>query len=247
MPMPFQPFARNAGFVGKGAGNALHGTGQGRAAPGHAIVHCVAKANLDGHAALEGKLHQLLGKRQAKTVNIGAGNILEMAAGNNAPFQGLACQVNIHAHGLAAGFAQFEEYVIIRNAGQHAGFLEFHVADKLQIFPICPYPGSDAGKPVAARAADIDTFAVARGIKEKFRTFDQAAFSAKAVQKIKHLGHLAHSVRRPGLLTVAKCGVCNPHPCGRPWRKQNTVKTRAADAGIWEEFTVKPRFVGILQ
>jgi hypothetical protein len=106
--VPFQPFAGHTGLVGEGTHDALHRAGQGRAGIGHAVAHGVAQADLDRHAALLAQLHELLGKGQTEAVDVGAGHVLEVAARDDAPFQGLPGQVKIHVHGLLAGLPQLE-------------------------------------------------------------------------------------------------------------------------------------------
>ena len=237
--VPFQPLAGHPGLVGKGPHDALHRAGQGRAGPGHAVAHGVAEADLHRHAALARKLHEPLGQGQTEAVNVGPGHVLEVAARNDAPFQGLAGQIHVHVHGLPAGFAQLEKDMVVGHAGKHAGFVEFHVPHQLEVFLGGADPGRDPGKAVAARPADVDALAVLGRVEEEFRRRDQPGFAAQAVQEVEHLGHLLDRVGRPGLLAVAEGGVGNAHLFRRTRSQQHFVERRAANARIGKEFTVE--------
>lgn len=88
VPVPFEPCAGDARFVGEGADDALHGAGKRRAGEGHAVAHGVAEADLDGHGRFVGELHELAREGQAEAVDVGAGHVLEVAAGHDAPIRG---------------------------------------------------------------------------------------------------------------------------------------------------------------
>ena len=245
--VPFQPFAGHARLVGKGAHNALHGARQGRAGIGHAVAHSVAQANLDGHAALLGKLHEALRQRQAETVNVGPRHVLEVTARNDAPFQRLFRKAYVHVHGLLPRFAQFEENMIVRHAGKHACFVKFHVPRELEVFLIGADPGRDAGEAVAARAADFHAFAISGGVQKEFRRRNEAGLAAEAMQEIEHSGHLLDGIGRAGLLTVAEGGIGDVHLLCRTRRQQGFVERGPTNAGVGEYVAVQLRFVAILQ
>ena len=237
--VPFQPFAGHTGLIGEGAHDALHRAGQGRAGIGHAVAHGVAQADLDRHAALLAQLHELLGEGQAEAVDVGTGDVLEMAARDDAPFQGLPGQVQIHVHGLLAGLPQLEIDVVVRHAGQHAGLVELHVPGQLEVFLVGADPGGHAREAVAARPADIDALAVLGRVQEKLRRRDEARFAAHAVQEIEHLGHLLDRIRRPGMLAVTEGGVRDAHLFGGTRGKEHLVEGRAADAGVGKKLAVQ--------
>ena len=246
VPVPFKPFAGHTGLVGKAAHNALHRAGQRRAGVGHTVAHGVAQANLDRHAALARELHEPLGQGQAKAVNVGAGHVFKVAAGYDAPFQGLFGHAHIHVHGLLAGFAQLEKNMVVRNAGEHAGFVKFHIAGKLEVFLGGANPGGYTRKTVASGAAHINALAVFGRVQKKFRSRDEPGFSAQSVQKIEHLGHLLDRIGGAGLLAIAKGRVGNAHLFCRSGRQQNLVKRGTANAGVREKLTVELRFFRLL-
>ena len=169
-----------------------------------------------------------------------------MAAGNNAPFQGLLGHTHIHVHCLLARFAQFQKNVVVRHAGEHACFIKLHVPHQLEVFLDGPDPGRHTGKAVAPRPADFDALAVLGRIQKKLRSRDQPCLSAQAVQKVKHFCHLLHRVRRARLLAVAEGGVGDAHLFRRAGSQQNFVKRGAADARIRKKVTVKLRLFRFL-
>ena len=192
--------------------DAGHAAGQGRAGIGHAVAHGVAQADLDRHAALLAQLHEFLGKGQAEAVDVGAGHVLEMAARDDAPLQGLPGQVKIHVHGLLAGLPQLEIDMVVRHAGQHAGLVELHVPGQLEVFLVGADPGGHAREAVAARPADVDALAVLGRVQEELRRRDEARLAAHAVQEVEHLGHLLDRIRRacwPSRKVVSVMRICS--------------------------------------
>ena len=178
MPVPFKPFAGHARLLGEGVHEPLHGAGQGGAGVGHAVAHGVAEADLHGHAGLPGELHEALGQRQDEAVDVSPGHVLEVAAGDDAPLEGLRRQPGVHVEGLLARFAELQEDVVVGHAGEHAHLVELHVPGQLEVALVGAYPGGDAGEAVAARAAHVDALAVALGVEEEFGGLDEAGAAA---------------------------------------------------------------------
>ena len=136
--------------------------------------------------------------------------------------------------------------MVVRHAGEHAGFVKFHVARELEVVFGGAYPGGYARKAVASGAAYINALAVFGRVQEKFRSRDESGFSAESVQKIEHLCHLLDRIGGAGLLAVAKGRVGNAHLICRPGGQQNLVKRGAANAGVREKLTVELRFFRLL-
>ena len=247
MPVPLEPLAGNAGLVNEDVHEALHGAGQGGAGIGHAVAHGVAEADFDGHAGLAGELHELGREGQAEAVDIRAGDVLEVAAGDNAPLQGLGDQVHVHVKGLFARFAELQEDVVVGNAGEHADFGKFHVPRELEIVLVGADPSRDAREAVAAGAACVDAFPVTLGVHEKFRGRDEAGFSAEPVQEIEDFRHLADSVGRTGLLAVAERGIRDAELIGRMRREHHVIEFGAADARVRKLLTEELGFLNVLK
>lgn len=215
MPVPFQPGTGNARLIGERAHDALHGAGQRRSREGNTVAEGVAETDLDGHGRLTGQVHQLAGERQAKAIDVGAGHVFEVAAGDDAPFQSLRNDPEIVVHGLFAGFAEFEKDVVVGHAGKQPDFVELHVPGDFQVLQIGPDPARDAGETVAARPANLDGLAVFLGIHKKFRSLNKSAFAAQLVQKVIDAGDLLDCIGRTGLLAVAEGRVGDEHGIGR--------------------------------
>ncbi len=137
--------------------------------------------------------------------------------------------------------------MVVRNAGEHAGLVEFHVPRELEIVAICPYPGRDAGEAVAARAAHLHTFAVTRGVQKKLRRRNKPGLSAQPVEKVEHPRDLAHGIGGTRLLAVAEGRVRNTHLRCRTRRKEHLVKGGAANARVGEEVAEQARLFCFLK
>lgn len=170
-----------------------------------------------------------------------------MAAGDDTPLQGLGDQVHVHVKGLFARFAELQEDVVVGNAGEHADLGEFHVPRELEIVLVGADPSRDAREAVAAGAACVDAFPVTLGVHEKFRSCNEAGFSAEPVQEIEDFRHLADSVGRTGLLAVAERGIRDTELIGRMRREHHVIEFGAADARVRKLLTEELGFLNVLK
>ena len=247
VPVPFEPCAGDARFVGEGADDALHGAGKRRAGEGHAVAHGVAEADLDGHGRFVGELHELAREGQAEAVDVGAGHVLEVAAGHDAPFEGLGNDLEVVVHGLLAGFAELQEDVVVGHAGEQAHFIELHIMGDLEVVHVGADPAGDAGEAVASGAADFNSLAILGGIHEKFGGLDESALAAELVEQVVDAGDLLDGIRGSGLLAVTEGCVGDEHGIGRAGDEECIVEFDAADMRIWENVAVQFGFDAVVQ
>lgn len=55
------------------------------------------------------RLHELAREGQAEAVDVGVGHVFEVAAGHDAPFEGLGNDLEVVVHGLLAGLPSFRK------------------------------------------------------------------------------------------------------------------------------------------
>ena len=137
--------------------------------------------------------------------------------------------------------------MVVRNAGEHAHFVEFHVPRKGKILLVGARPGSDLRELVAHAAANLYGLAVALRIEEEFGSRNEASPAAQAVEEFEHLLDLGNSVGRTRLLTVTEGRVRDVHLLCRMRGKHYVVKGCAADLGIGIELAVQLRLCNVLQ
>jgi hypothetical protein len=111
--VPLQEMARHPGVVDHGPHQLGHTPGQGGAGIRHAVAHGVAQPHLDIDAAFGPQLHQLDGEGHAKAVDVGPGDVLEVAPGNDALLQGGLDDAQVFIHGLFPAPVQLQEDVVI--------------------------------------------------------------------------------------------------------------------------------------
>ena len=123
MAVPLQAFAGHIGIVLQAVDNTGNTAGHGSFRIGNAVAHGVAGPDLHRNTGLPAQLLQFIDKGNHKTVEIGTGNILQMAAGNNAGIEGILHRTKVIIHALRAGHLHFLEDVIVRAGNQDTGFL----------------------------------------------------------------------------------------------------------------------------
>ena len=141
--VPLQEMARHPGIVDHGPHQLGHAPGQGGAGIRHAVAHGVAQPDLDVDAALFPQLHQLDGEGDAKAVDVGPGDVLEVAPGDNAHVQGGLDDAQVFVHGLFPAPIQLQEDVVIGHRGEDAGFFEAHLFHQGQVRGVGPDPAGD--------------------------------------------------------------------------------------------------------
>ena len=170
-----------------------------------------------------------------------------MAAGHDAPFEGLGNDLEVVVHGLLAGFAELQEDVVVGHAGEQAHFIEFHIMGDLEVVHVGADPAGDAGETVASGAADFDGLAILGGIHEKFGGLDESALAAELVEQIVDTGDLLDGIRGSGLLAVTEGCVGDEHGIGRAGDEECIVEFDAADMRIWENVAVQFGFDAVVQ
>ena len=232
--MPFQPLARNPGLIGKSPNDALYRTRQRRTLIGNPEAHGIAQPDFHRHGCLACQLHQFCRKGQAEAIDIGAGDILKMAARHDAPFQSLLHDSQIVAQRLFAALSQLEVDMIVGHAGQHAHFIKLHVPGDSEIINIRTDPAGHARKAVPPRAAYLDGPPVLGGVHEKFRGLDKPALASEFMQQIKDAGNLPHRVGRTGLLSVPEGGIGDEARIRRTRHDDVVIELDTADFRIGE-------------
>lgn len=168
-----------------------------------------------------------------------AGMIFEMTARHDAPLKRALDEAQVVVHGLLARLAQLEVKVIVRHAGEHAHFVEFHVAGDAQVVLVGAYPARHAGEAVAAGAAGLDGLAVLGGIHEEFRGLNESALAAQLMEQVENTGYLLNGVRRAGLLTVAEGRIRNKAGVCRSRGNDSIVEAYAAYLSVGVKFAVE--------
>ena len=100
--VPLHPFARHAGIVGQPVDRARHGPRHRHPGIRHAEAEGVADPDLDDRLAVRGELHQLVGERDDKPVEVGARRVLEVAARRDAGLDGVPHYLQVGIHRLLA-------------------------------------------------------------------------------------------------------------------------------------------------
>ena len=127
--MPLQLFAGNIGIVLQAIDNARDASRQSNLGIRNTVTHGVAGANLDRNTSLMAHIHQLIYKRNDKTVEIGSCDILQMAARNNTSLKGIGNRFQVIIHDLAARHLHLFENMVVGAADQNTGLLDVQIAN----------------------------------------------------------------------------------------------------------------------
>ena len=223
-----------------------HAPRQRRAREGEPVAHGVAGPYLDRYLRGLGKLHQVLHKGDHEAVKVGARDVLKMAAGRDALFEGCGHDVEIGLVGVLARFVELQKDMVVRAGGEDARFLQAHLFDQLEVLLVGPDPARDLRKAVAALHAEPDRFLVLRRIEEELGLADHALWSAQTVKEIEYLNDLLRRIGRPGLLAVAERRVRHPDLVGHVDRDEPLLQLHPGHAGIGKHIPVEHRLFGVL-
>jgi len=208
--VPFEAVGREAEFLVKGVRELGDAARQRGAGIGDAVAHGVAETDFDGDAAFLAEFQELFGKGQAEPVNVCAGDVLKMAAGNDAFLESGLDDGEIFSEGLSSVLLELEEDVVIGDGREDAGLLETEVFDDFEVVGVGSNPAGDLGESISESKAAGHCFAVASAVDEELGLADNPSRSAETVHHAIEVDDLLRRIRRSGLLTVAEGGVGDP-------------------------------------
>ena len=209
--VPLEQGARNFRMMVQPVNDALHAARKAGAGIIDAEAHRVAHTDLDGNAALAGKLHQFVCEGHDEAVKIGSRDVLEVAAGPDAERERALYDAEILVHRLRAGEVHLFEDVIIGTADEDARFGDARRLHELEILFVGADPRRDLGIPQPQRAALFERLAVFVAVQEKFALPHDPLFAAQAGHQPVQVDDLLYGERRGGLLPVAEGGVRDPY------------------------------------
>ena len=211
MPVPLQELGRVAQLADKRVHEPGNASRQDRARVRHPVAHGVAEPDFHGNPALIAKLQQLLGKRQAKAVDVRPGDVFQVAPDPDPLGQRLLYDAEVFVHGFSPGRFELQKDVVIRGGGEDAGFPDSQVLHNSKVRCVCPDPPRDLGEIMAKGKALLDRFPVALAVEKELALADDSFWPAQPVQERVDLGDLLWSVRRPRLLAVTERSVRYPY------------------------------------
>ena len=184
--------------------------GQGHFGIGDAVAHGIAGPDADGDLRLMGQLHQLVDKGYHKPVEIGAGDVLQMAPGHDPGVKGVFHRGQIVIQCLTAGHLHFLEDVVVAAGNQNAGFLDAQILHHPEVLPGGPDPCGDLREPQPQRLTALNGLPVPLAVNEKLRLADQAVRPAQSAQQLEQMLDLFRRIGIHGLLAVPEGGVRDP-------------------------------------
>ncbi len=224
MPVPFQQLAGKFREVVQAVNDGGNADWRGYAGVRHAIAHGIADTDFYGKLVFFHQLLQFRCKRDDKAVKVGAGAVLEMAAGDDTHIQRGFHDMQIVLHGFFSGLVQFIEDMVIRAACQYAAFLQSHIFHQLEVFRCGAYPACNFRECKTHFPTGLDCPAVVFAVNEKFALAYLTIRAAQTVQHFVKRGNLLDGIRRPCLLPVPKGGICYPYFIRHVHRDKAVVK-----------------------
>ena len=232
VPVPFEQFRRIAELGAEGVHHARHRSRQNGAGIGDAVAHRVAEAHLDRDLRLDRELEQLLGEREAEAVDVGAGDVLEMAARDDAFGEAVLDDAEVGIHHLRAVGFQLEEDMIVGYRGENPRFLEAERFDEGKVTGVSPDPRGDFGKLMALRLTEGKRLAVFFAVNEKFGLPDKSVLAAELVHEIIDVRDLLGRVGRARLLAVAEGRIGDPDMFRKVERNVDAVEPDARNGVV---------------
>ena len=245
--VPFQQTAGHPGVFDHGPDQAGHAPGQGGSGIGHPVAHGITEADLDVDARGFPQFHELDGKGNAKTVDVGPSDVFKVAAGGNPQFQRPVDDFQVLVEGLGPVEVELVKNMVIGDRGQDAGFLEFHRLDQFQVLGVGPDPAGDLRVGDIPFPAATNRFLVPIAVQEEFGLADDPPGAGEAAEEIKNLKYLFHRIRGPGLLAVPKGGVGDPELIGRVDGYKLVVEVDPADFLVGENIPLEVGLGNIFQ
>ena len=210
VPVPFEQFAGHFRMVVQAVHQPLHAARHARAGVVDAEAHRVAHADFDGDAALARELHQFVCERHDEAVEIGARQILKVAARLDAVRERALDDAEVLVHRLRAGEVHLFEDMIVGAAHQNARFGDACLLDELEVLFVRANPGGDFGEFQPQILAGFERGAVFFAVEEKFALPHDALRPAEAGHELEQIDDLLHRKGRGRLLPVAESSIGNP-------------------------------------
>ncbi len=205
--VPFKQMSGNPGVINEGSNQFRNTPREGRPGIGNAESQSVAKADLYVDPAFFSQPHQFQSEGNAKTKDIGPGDIFKMAPGDDPSFQGCPDNPQIFLQNGFAVALEFQEDMIIGNRRKDARFFQAHLRHQLEVLLHGPNPAVDLRIAVTLGKTQLDRLTVFLGVEEEFRLADYPIWTGKPVEKIEDGPDLFHRIGRPSLLAIAESGV----------------------------------------
>ena len=146
MTVPLQHLAGAFCIVVQTVDNAGHAARERNAGEGYAVAHGVTHTDLDRDARLLREFGQGVNKGDNKAVEVGTGDVLQVATRAQTRIQGILDHAEIVFERLTAGHVQFFENVVVRAGDQNARLLNADIPYKGKILFVCADPGGDFGE-----------------------------------------------------------------------------------------------------
>ena len=177
---------------------------------GNAVAHGITGPDLYGDPGFPAQLLQLIDKGNHEAVEVGTGNVFQMAAGNDTGGKGILDGTQVIVHALGSCHLHLLEDMIIRAGHQNAGLLDTQFLDQLEVFLAGTDPAGDLRKPQVKTHALFQGFPILLAVDEELGLAYDAVRAAQLVQKLIDVDDLIHGVRLHTLLTVTQGGIGNP-------------------------------------
>ena len=147
------------------------------------VAHGIAQTEFDIDSGRFSHFIQLIDHGDHKAFNIGAGNIFQMAAGNDSLFQSSRNNILIRIQRLTSVFSEFQENMIVGTGCKNTCFFKLHCFYQFKIFADSPDPCGDFRKTESEFLTCLHSFPVIFAVKKEFALTDQTAFSAETVHQ----------------------------------------------------------------
>ena len=227
--------------------DARHAARQRHPGKGNPVAHRVAGADLDRDTRFVGELVQFVHKGQHEAVEIGAGDVLEVAARANAGLKRLADHGEVMIDRFPPGHAQFVEDVIIGAGNQDAGFLDSQIPHQLEVVFSGADPGCDFRKLQSQILTAAHRFAVAVVVNEKLGLPDNPLGPAQPGQQLVQLHDLLRGIGGLRLLPVTEGGVGDEDLLRHVHRDAAVVEGDFRNLVILKNLPVQMRLSYVLQ
>ena len=247
VPVPLEALARHVGILLQAVDDAGHAARQRRLRVGDAVAHGVARADLDRDARLARELLQLVDKRYDKAVKIGARDVLEVAARDDAGLKRVGHGGEVVVHGLTAGHLHFLEDVVVAAADEDARLADAEVAHEAKVLLRRADPRRDLRELQPQLHALFERLAVFLAVDEKLRLPDDAVRPAEPRQVLINIDDLVDRVRLHGLLPVAQGRVRDPDLLGHVHRHAPVVERHLRHRALRVNVALEVRLRHVLE
>ena len=245
--VPLQQGVGNARMGVQGVDDAGNASGDNGPGIVHAVAHGIAGADLDRDLIFLHQLHQLHAEGNHIAVDIGPGDVLQMASGADPLLQAVADNAQVMLHRLPSCHLQLHENMIIGAADQNAGLLHADLLHQAEILLARPDPAGHLRKPIAPFHALIDRVPVLLAVKEKFAGAHHSVGAAQPVQIIIDGDDLIRGIGGAGLLSVPEGGIRDPDLLRHVVRHDPVVEGDLRDLRIGEHIPEHVRLLHVVQ